>query len=168
MGLRFLILWAGRNSPEPWESLSADYRGRISHWVPIEERAIRVAGKGEASGRRLADGAAKSRRSQEAGALAAATPDPAFRVALTEEGDLWTSERLARQVESWRAEWPQPVVFYLGSDVGLDPEIVSSCRLRLAFGRITLPHHLARLVLLEQLYRALSITAGIHYHRATL
>jgi 23S rRNA (pseudouridine1915-N3)-methyltransferase len=158
VGLRFQILWAGRNSPEPWESLSADYRGRIAHWVPIEERAIRVAGKGEG----------RQRRSQEGAALAAATPDPAFRVALTEEGDLWTSERLARQVESWRAEWPQPVVFYLGSDLGLDPEIVSSCRLRLAFGRITLPHHLARLVLLEQLYRALSITAGIQYHRATL
>jgi len=71
-------------------------------------------------------------------------------------------------VERWRAEWPHPVVFYLGSDLGLDPGIVESCRLNLAFGRITLPHALARLVLLEQLYRALSITAGIPYHRATL
>lgn len=152
------MLWAGRNSPEPWESLSADYRRRIEPWVPIDERAIRVAAKSEGRVRRAAEGAA----------LAAATPEPAFRVALGEDGELWTSQRLARQVESWRAEWPHPVVFYLGSDLGLDPAIVASCRLQLAFGRMTLPHHLARLVLLEQLYRALSITAGIHYHRPTL
>jgi 23S rRNA (pseudouridine1915-N3)-methyltransferase len=158
MSLRFLILWAGRHSPEPWESLSADYRGRIAPFLPIEERAIRVPAKSEGRVRRKAEGEA----------LLAATPESAFRVALSEEGDLWSSERIARQVERWRAEWPHPVVFYLGSDVGLDPGVVAGCRLRLAFGRVTLPHALARLVLLEQLYRALSITAGIPYHRATL
>ena len=158
MGLRFLILWAGRNSPEPWESLSADYRARIAPFLPIEERVLRVPGKSEGRVRRKAEGEA----------LRMATPEPAFRVALSEDGELWSSERIARQVERWRAEWPHPVVFYLGSDLGLDPGIVESCRLNLAFGRVTLPHALARLVLLEQLYRALSITAGIPYHRATL
>jgi 23S rRNA (pseudouridine1915-N3)-methyltransferase len=156
--LRFQILWAGRNSPEPWESLCESYRARIAPWVPIEERAIRVPGKSEGAVRRRTEGEA----------LEKATPDPAFRVALSEGGDLWTSEKLHRQVETWRAEWPHPVVFYVGSDVGLDPGLVRECRLRLAFGRVTLPHQLARLVLLEQLYRALSMTAGIHYHRPTL
>ncbi len=158
MGLRFVVLWAGRHSPEPWESLSADYRGRISPWVPIEERAIKVPGRGDG----------KVRRKSEGVALAAATPESAWRVALSEDGELWSSERIAKQIEGWRAEWPHPVAFYLGSDVGLDPELVASCRLRLAFGRVTLPHAMARLVLLEQLYRALSINAGIPYHRATL
>lgn len=158
MGLGFQLIWAGRHSPEPWESLSADYRRRIEAWVPIREQAVRVATGGED----------RARRRLEGGALAAAAPKTAFRVALDERGALWTSEELARQVERWRAEWPHPVVFYLGSDVGLDPALLESCRLRLAFGRMTLPHHLARLVLLEQLYRALSIVAGINYHRATL
>jgi 23S rRNA (pseudouridine1915-N3)-methyltransferase len=158
VGLRFQVVWAGRHSPEPWESLSADYRGRIASWLPIEERAIRVPERGEGKVRRRAEGRA----------LADATPEAAFRIALSEEGELWTSERLARQIETWRAEWPHPVVFYVGSDVGLDPDLVRGCRLKLAFGRVTLPHHLARLVLLEQLYRALSINAGIQYHRPTL
>ena len=158
MSLKFHLIWAGRHSPEPWESLSADYRRRIEAFVPIREQAIRVAAAGED----------RSRRRLEGEALAAAAPRPAFLVALDEQGALWTSEELARQVERWRAEWPHPVVFYLGSDVGLDPVLLESCRLRLALGRMTLPHHLARLVLLEQLYRALSIVAGINYHRATL
>ena len=158
MSLKFQLIWAGRHSPEPWESLSADYRRRIEAFVPIREQAIRVAAAGED----------RSRRRLEGEALAAAAPRPAFLVALDEQGALWTSEELARQVERWRAEWPHPVVFYLGSDVGLYPVLLESCRLRLALGRMTLPHHLARLVLLEQLYRALSIVAGINYHRATL
>ncbi|MEZ5314546.1 MAG: 23S rRNA (pseudouridine(1915)-N(3))-methyltransferase RlmH [Thermoanaerobaculia bacterium] len=158
MGLRFEILWAGRNSPEPWESLCRDYCRRIEPWVPIRERPIRVPGKKEGI----------VRRRIEAEALRAATPGGALTVALTDRGDLWSSERLAQETDRWRAEWPHEVVFYLGSDLGLDPELVASCRLRLAFGRVTLPHQLARLVLVEQLYRALSINAGIHYHRATL
>ena len=157
MSLGFHLLWAGRHSPEPWESLSADYRRRIEPWVPIREQAIRVSTGGED----------RARRRLEGEALLAAAPRPAFLVGLDERGALWSSEELARQVERWRAEWPHPVVFYLGSDVGLDPALLESCRLRLAFGRMTLPHHLARLVLLEQLYRALSIGAGINYHRAT-
>lgn len=158
MSLKLHLLWAGRHSPEPWEALCADYRQRIEAYLPIRERAIRVAAPGED----------RARRRLEGEALVAASPKPAFLVALDERGSEWTSEELARQVERWRAEWPHPVVFYLGSDVGLEPALVESCRLRLALGRMTLPHHLARLVLLEQLYRALSIVAGINYHRPTL
>ena len=58
-----------------------------------------------------------------------------------------------------------PVVFFLGSDLGLDPNLVAKCRQRLSLGPLTLPHALARLILLEQLYRALSILEGIQYHR---
>jgi 23S rRNA (pseudouridine1915-N3)-methyltransferase len=157
VSLGFHLLWAGRHSPEPWEALSSDYRRRIENFVPIREQAVRVSTAGED----------RARRRLEGDALQAATPKPSFLVALDERGALWTSEELARQVERWRAEWPHPVVFYLGSDVGLEPSLLESCRLRLAFGKMTLPHHLARLVLLEQLYRALSIVAGINYHRAT-
>lgn len=158
MGLKLHLIWAGRHSPEPWESLSTDYRRRIEVFVPIREQAIRVAATGED----------RARRRLEGEALAAAAPKPAYLIALDEQGIEWTSTELAQQVERWRAEWPHPVVFYLGSDVGLEPALVESCRLRLALGRMTLPHHLARLVLLEQLYRALSIVAGINYHRPTL
>ncbi len=149
------ILWAGRHLPAEWETLCADYRRRIAPMASISEGAVKVRATGDGPARRRA----------EADALAAAAPADAFRVALDRRGASVDSEGLALRMERWRAEWPHPVVFFLGSDLGLEPALVESCRLSLSLGPLTLPHALARLVLLEQLYRALSIGAGIQYHR---
>lgn len=155
MALELKVVWAGRRSPEAWEALAADYRRRIEPFHPIEERAIRVATAGDAP----------SRLRDEGRALAAAAPADALWIALDRTGRALDSEALAREVERWRREWSRPVVFFVGSDLGLDPELVARCRLRLSFGPLTLPHALARLVLLEQLYRALTLGAGFPYHR---
>jgi 23S rRNA (pseudouridine1915-N3)-methyltransferase len=92
-------------------------------------------------------------------------PADALWIALDRGGRALDSEALAREVERWRREWSRPVVFFVGSDLGLDPGLAARCRLRLSLGPLTLPHSLARLVLLEQLYRALSLGAGHPYHR---
>jgi 23S rRNA (pseudouridine1915-N3)-methyltransferase len=60
------------------------------------------------------------------------------------------------------------LVFLIGSDLGLAKSVLDQARERLSFGPLTLPHELARLVLLEQLYRGLAISAGIKYHRVPL
>jgi 23S rRNA (pseudouridine1915-N3)-methyltransferase len=156
MALEFLVLWAGRRQPEAWERLCADYRERIASFHPVEERAVRVAAAG--------DDPARLRREGEA--LAAAAPADGFWVALDRSGRALDSEAVASEVERWRREWSRPVVFFVGSDLGLDPALVARCRLRLSLGPLTLPHALARLVLLEQLFRALAIGAGWPYHRA--
>jgi len=156
VALEFKLLWAGRRLPAAWEGLCADYRGRIAAFHPIEERPIRVPGSGE--------GAARARRESEA--LAAAAPADGWWVALDRRGRATSSEDLAAKVERWRREWDRPVVFFLGSDLGLAPDLLARCRDRLSLGPMTLPHALARLVLLEQLYRALTIGAGWPYHRA--
>lgn len=57
------------------------------------------------------------------------------------------------------------MVFLIGSDLGLDHSVLESARWTLSLGRLTLSHELARVVLYEQLYRALSIEAGMSYHR---
>ena len=79
-----------------------------------------------------------------------------------------TSEGFSRRLQSLRSEWPHPVVFVLGSDLGLGDSFLERARERLSLGKMTLPHNLARLVLYEQIYRALSITAGMKYHREPL
>lgn len=153
MSLRFLVLWAGRRQRDRWEELSSDYRNRIVHWHPVEDRPLRVRDRGP------------SRRADEAQAMLDSMPEPCWPVALDLGGKMLSSEQLAGQVETWRQEWPHPVVFLVGSDLGLDPELLRRCRTRWSLGPLTLPHQLARLVLYEQLYRSLAIGSGIQYHR---
>jgi 23S rRNA (pseudouridine1915-N3)-methyltransferase len=165
LALELKVIWAGRRSPgasgaargtaEAWETLAADFRQRIAAFHPIEERAVRVAGAARAP----------SRLRDEGRALAAAAPADALWIALERTGKAFDSEGVAREVERWRREWSRPVVFFVGSDLGLDAELVRRCRLSLSLGPLTLPHALARLVLLEQLYRAFSLGAGWPYHR---
>jgi len=155
VALELRILWAGRRQPEAWERLCADYRERIAAFHPVEERAVKVAAGGDDP----------SRLRREGEALAGAAPADGYWVALDRAGKMLDSDALAATVEGWRREWSRPVVFFVGSDLGLDAALFARCRLRLSLGPLTLPHALARLVLLEQLFRALAIGAGWPYHR---
>ena len=155
MALELVIVWAGRRSPGAWETLAADYRRRIEAFHPVEERPVRVPTAGDAPTRLRAEGRA----------LAAAAPADGLWIALDRQGKALDSEAWAREAERWRREWSRPVVFFVGSDLGLDSELLARCRLRLSLGPLTLAHSLARLVLLEQLYRSFSLLAGHPYHR---
>ena len=108
------------------------------------------------------------RQKLEAEALSQALPEQAWIVALDRRGRQMSSPDFARRLATLRADWPHALVFVLGSDVGLGETILGRSRERLSLGQMTLPHELARLVLYEQMYRALSITAGMKYHREPL
>ena len=155
MPLELRILWAGRRQPEAWERLAGEYRDRIAAQLSITDQPIRVGASG--------DDPARLRREGEA--LASAAPADGLWIALDPRGRALDSDQLAAEVARWRDEWHRPVVFFLGSDLGLDPELAARCRQTWSLGPLTLPHALARLVLLEQLYRALSRVAGHPYHR---
>ena len=82
---------------------------------------------------------------------------------LDREGDQLSSEELAAFLEERRMSRAD-LCFVVGGPQGLDPSLLQRADRRLAFGRITLPHQLARVVLLEQLFRAHKILAGEPYH----
>lgn len=155
MSRELVILWAGRHQRQGWDELCGDYRRRIERFLPVKEVAVKVRGSGETEERRRA----------EARALEAAMPKPGWMIALDRQGEMLSSEALAERLVRLKREWPHPVAFVLGSDLGLSPELTRKARLVWSFGPLTLPHELARLVLYEQLYRALCIDAGINYHR---
>lgn len=155
MASAFWLVWAGRGLQGPFEELAADYRGRIEGYLPMVERAVKAKAAAQSP----------DRLEREAEAIERALPRDCFRVALDRTGEAWSSEELARRLERWRREWPHPVAFLIGSDLGLERRLIASCRVRWSLGPLTLPHALARVVVYEQLFRALSIGAGIHYHR---
>lgn len=86
-------------------------------------------------------------------------------VAMCIEGEMASSEDLARRLAGWQAQGVSRVTVIIGSSEGLDPEIKQKADLRLSMSPMTFPHHLARVIVLEQLYRALSIGAGGKYHK---
>lgn len=158
MSRELLILWAGRRRRDAWARMCEPYRQRIERQMPLTESVVRVAGAGKGRSRRRAEGRA----------LLAALPSPCWAVAVDRRGKARSSRALADWLGRLMDEWPHPVAFLLGSDVGHSAEVMAEARDSLSFGPLTLPHELARLVLYEQLYRALSILAGMNYHRPRL
>ena len=85
-------------------------------------------------------------------------------VALDEHGEAWTTARLARTLSRWRDEGIA-VAFVIGSADGLSPAVKRDAAALVALSALTLPHALARVVLVEQLYRSASMLRGHPYHR---
>jgi 23S rRNA (pseudouridine1915-N3)-methyltransferase len=100
----------------------------------------------------------------ESARIAKAIPPRAFRVALDERGREFRTLELARWVET-RAQDGGDTAFLIGGADGLAPETTSGADLLLRLSAMTLPHGLARVVLVEQLYRAVSILGNHPYHR---
>jgi len=108
------------------------------------------------------------RMKAEGAALLAALPPSAWAFALDPRGETLSSEQFAARLSRLKEEWPHPVAFLIGSDLGLDRAVLDGARGVLSLGPLTLSHELARVVLYEQLFRALSIEAGMSYHREPL
>ncbi|ACT04847.1 23S rRNA (pseudouridine(1915)-N(3))-methyltransferase RlmH [Paenibacillus sp. JDR-2] len=96
--------------------------------------------------------------------LAQLKPD-AHVVALAIGGELWSSEDLAEQLDKLATYGRSHVAFVIGGSTGLAPAVLQRAQQKLSFGRMTLPHQLMRLVLIEQIYRAVKINRGEPYHK---
>ena len=102
---------------------------------------------------------------KEAAAIRAKLPAGAALIALCVEGELRSSEALARQMAAWASQGAGHLAFVIGSSFGLSPAVKAAAQLRLSLSAMTFPHHLARVMLLEQIYRAYQINAGSKYHK---
>ena len=151
-----VVVWLGRRQRE-WDALCDEYRRRVDKFLPAREVLLRP-GPGEGEERLRAEAAAVRR----------ALPQPHRLVVLDRRGRALDSPQLADYLQRSREEWPHPLAFVVGSDLGLLPELRAESHLALSLSALTLPHQLARLLLWEQLYRGLSLTAGMKYHRAPL
>jgi 23S rRNA (pseudouridine1915-N3)-methyltransferase len=108
----------------------------------------------------------ESRCAAEAEALLAKVPSSHKRICLDRTGDQLSSEAFARLLAKFRDGGASGLVFLIGGADGLGPAALAKADQVLSLGPLTLPHGLARIVLAEQIYRALTILSGHPYHRA--
>lgn len=102
---------------------------------------------------------------KEADALIAKIPKGAWICVFTPEGKLLSSEGLAQQLSDIKLSGKSSACFIIGSSFGLSPRIKALANFRLSMSPMTFPHHLARIMVMEQLYRAEAIQAGSKYHK---
>ncbi|MEG2071808.1 MAG: 23S rRNA (pseudouridine(1915)-N(3))-methyltransferase RlmH [Oscillospiraceae bacterium] len=103
--------------------------------------------------------------SKEAADIEAHIPAAAFKIALCVEGEQLSSPRLAALFQKCANEGKSKICLIIGSSFGLDEGIKKSADLRLSMSKMTFPHHLARVMLAEQIYRATMINEGSKYHK---
>jgi 23S rRNA (pseudouridine1915-N3)-methyltransferase len=151
-----IILAVGRLRPAMREAAD-DYLRRLRRYVGVREVEVREASR---------EPTVPAQREAEAAMLAERTPPGSRVVALAREGKGWSSAELARRMDEWRLG-SRAVTFVLGGSHGLAAELLQRADDRWSLGPLTLPHELARVVVLEQLYRAFTILRGEPYHKGS-
>jgi len=130
-----------------------EYAGRLKHVAPVELVELKESARSGAQA-----------KADEGERLLEAAGERAVLVALDERGKTLTSVELAQWLGRHLGTSPL-VSFVIGGDEGLADEVRAKAQLTLSLSKLTLPHRLARLVLLEQLYRAFTIVRGEPYHK---
>ncbi|MBK8976968.1 MAG: 23S rRNA (pseudouridine(1915)-N(3))-methyltransferase RlmH [Planctomycetes bacterium] len=142
--MKITVLAVGHLKEAHWRSAQREYLERLRHYASITVREV-----------------------EDDGALCAAVPERARVVLLDERGSDLDSAAWAERIvgEAELRHGAQPLVFVIGGPDGLPAGLRARAWQTVAFGRATLPHRLARIVLLEQIYRAFTILRGLPYHR---
>ena len=102
---------------------------------------------------------------KEGDAIRAKIPPNSSVVALAVEGTMRSSEELAQMISTWTHNASKHLVFVIGGSYGLHPSVKAGAWATLSMSPMTFPHHLARVMLLEQIYRAFKIQEGSDYHK---
>lgn len=135
-----------------------EYLKRLPRELALSFRDVPLA-------RRGGNDNAAQLREREGEALLCNVPADDHCIALDVKGKGWSTEQLARQLENWKMDG-RSVSLLVGGPDGLAPACLERAAQRWSLGPLTLPHPLVRIVLVEQLYRAWTITIGHPYHRA--
>ena len=159
--MRLIVAAVGRMKNGPERDLLARYRERIAKsGRSVGFQSIEVVEIAESRAVQ-----AQRRQTEESIALAQLVPEGAATVLLDERGEDLGSAGLAGLLQQWRDRGQPAAVFMIGGTDGVSPNLRQDAKLCLAFGAATWPHQLVRIMLLEQLYRTVTILAGHPYHR---
>jgi 23S rRNA (pseudouridine1915-N3)-methyltransferase len=156
--MKIRLLWPASSSDADFAAAIERYFNRISHFLPIEITEVSAA-RGRQSQSDLSIMRGQSER------LLAAIPDRGYTVVLDERGQTLDSLKFAKWLERLTIDSPHGINFVIGGDVGLDETVRQRADKLLSLSAMTLPHQIARVVLLEQIYRACTLMRNIAYHK---
>ncbi len=144
-----------------WKEACAEYLKRLQPYARVAVQEVADVDPGRAGG----EVAARDREGEAVLAALGRAGDKAHVVLLDIGGTQRSSVELAQRIDKLALEGTSDVAFVIGGSCGVSDAVHRRADETLSFGRITLPHNLARVVLLEQLYRAMKISRGEPYHK---
>ena len=143
LNIELICACTGKNKESYFTDAAAEYAKRIGAYARLK---ITEVGESDAD-------------------ILAALPAHAYKIALCVEGGQLSSPELARKLDRLATEGHSSVCFVIGGSDGFGRAVEDACDMKLSFSKMTFPHRLMRVILLEQLYRALNINAGGKYHK---
>jgi len=156
--VKFRFIWTGSHADAELAGAAERYLNRIKHFFPIEVVEV-AAERGRQARSDVAIMRAQSAR------LLSAIPERGLVVVLDERGQTFDSLKFAKWIERLTIDQPHGINFVVGGDVGFDDSVRTRADKLLALSPMTLPHQFARVILLEQIYRACTLMRNISYHK---
>ena len=155
------LVCVGKLKEKFYRDACAEYQKRLSAFCKLAVVEIPEEALPQEPSRAQIDAALE----REAAAIRSKLPPSTSLVCLCVEGKLCSSPELAGLVRSWEQSSAKHLAFVIGGSYGLAQSLKAEAGLRLSMSPMTFPHHLARVMVLEQLYRAVQINAGSKYHK---
>ena len=152
--MKFRIIWTGKTRDARLRALIDDYAERLSHFVRCEVTELKELGRTDKTG-----------IDKETKRISDALRPGSLTILLDPAGAEWTSQDLAAQLKNWEGNGVKEIAFVVGGPNGLAPELVAQADKRWSLSRLTLTHEMARVLLVEQLYRAFTIVHGLPYQK---
>jgi 23S rRNA (pseudouridine1915-N3)-methyltransferase len=152
--MRIRFIWPGKTRDEHLSALVGEYLKRLQRFVRSEVVETREAG-----------GADPARVEKETRRLLEAVPDGSLMMLLDLDGHEWNSRELAAEVRRWENESVKEVAIVVGGAEGFSAELPARAQKRWRLSRLTLTHEMARVLVVEQIYRAYTINRGLPYQK---
>ena len=157
---KITVIAVGSDKEKYFTEAAKEYEKRLSRYAKVQVIIL----KDEPIPDDPSEREAATVLEKEGQKILAAMPDGCLKVALCVEGKQLSSPELAKMLENASMTYPG-VVFIIGGSLGIDKKIKDMCDVRLSFSKLTFPHRLMRVILMEALYRAKTIERGEKYHK---
>lgn len=159
--MKITVIAVGKIKESFYREALSEYRKRLSRYCSLEIR--------EVEDERVPDGVSDTEKEiilkKEGARIEKFLPEGAYVVTLEIEGKSYTSEAFAQKIADLGLRGESHIIFVIGGSIGLHHNIKKKADLAVSFSKMTFPHQLMRVVLLEQIYRAFRIIHGEPYHK---